>query len=416
MTEPLQPPAKKNPQLRSPLAFLPPVPRSRAALGLTARAAEGRFALQQCAECGAVQYPPRDACCKCLSTDLPWTDQPPHGELIAETTVRISPDLYFRNQSPWRMGTVRLASGVSVLCHLHGDVRKGPVRLALLLDRAGQGTIMALPEQEVPNMADDPQLRELGTSPKHRRVLITDARAANAPALVRALLDAGAAMVFVGESEGWRRWPGRAALDAMERVEIVPLDVTDSASVREAAGTLGGKTDILINNAVFLRPGGALDRSDTVFAQQELEVNYLGLMRLAQAFGPAMRARGGDGINSAAAWVNILSANALAADPTHAGYSAASAAALSLTQSLRADLRGGGVRVMTVLTGPTDDEWYAEAPPPKLAPRAVARAIVDGLERGLEEVACGDIARDLVERWRQDAKVLERELAEGAGR
>lgn len=415
MTDPLQPPPKKNPQVRSPLAHLPPVPRSRAALGLTARAAEGRFALQQCADCGAVQYPPRDACRVCLSTDLPWRDQPPMGALIAETTIRISPDLYFRDRMPWRMGTVRLASGVSVLCHLHGDVRKGPVRLILRLDRAGQGVIMALPEQEGPDMADDPQLRELGADPKHRRVLITDARAPTTRAMVRALLDAGAATVFLGESEPWRRWPGRDALAAMDRVEIVPLDLTDSASVREAAGTLGGKTDILINNAAFLRPGGLLERSDTVFAQQELEVNYLGLMRLAQGFGPMMRARGGDGVNSAAAWVNILSAHALAADPAHAGYSAASAAALSLTQSLRAEMRGGGVRVMTVLTGPPDDEWHAEIPPPKVAPKALARTLVDGLQRGLEEVACGDVARDLVERWQRDAKVLERELAEGAG-
>jgi hypothetical protein len=44
--------------------------RSRIALGLTAAAAMGRFELQQCKDCGAVQYPPREACQVCLSTKL----------------------------------------------------------------------------------------------------------------------------------------------------------------------------------------------------------------------------------------------------------------------------------------------------------------------------------------------------------
>ena len=82
--------------------------------------------------------------------------------------------------------------------------------------------------------------------------------------------------------------------------------MTDTASVKKLAGEYGGKTDILINNARFMRPGGVLARGDTAFARDEIEVNYLGLMRLAQAFGPGMCARAQDGVNSAAAWVNIL--------------------------------------------------------------------------------------------------------------
>ena len=74
MTTPLTPPPKKDPQKRTVSPTRPPEMRSRAALGLTAAAAEGRFQLQQCADCGAVQYPPRDACSSCLSPDLPWVD------------------------------------------------------------------------------------------------------------------------------------------------------------------------------------------------------------------------------------------------------------------------------------------------------------------------------------------------------
>ena len=74
MTQALQPPPKKNPQARTVSPTRPPEMRSRASLGLSAAAAEGRFALQVCADCGTVQYPPRDACQNCLSTDLPWQD------------------------------------------------------------------------------------------------------------------------------------------------------------------------------------------------------------------------------------------------------------------------------------------------------------------------------------------------------
>jgi short-subunit dehydrogenase len=45
-------------------------------------------------------------------------------------------------------------------------------------------------------------------------------------------------------------------------------------------------------------------------------------MRLAQAFGPGMASRTADGVNSAVAFVNILSVHALSADPQYGAFSA----------------------------------------------------------------------------------------------
>lgn len=414
MSTPLLPPKKKNPQLRARVPTLPPAMRSRAAIGLTVAAAEGRFALQHCAECGTVQYPPRDACCHCLSVDLIWRDTETKAEILAETCIHASPDPYFRERLPWRMGSVKLAAGPVAVCHLHGDVKRGdPVRMALKLDKAGQGVLIALPIERTEAMEDDPTLRHLTAHPRHRRVLITDARSPLAVPLAEALLKAGAATVFVGEAESWRRWPGRDVLAGMDRVEILPLDVSDVASVTRLAGEIGGKTDILINTARFIRPGGIL-MQDTVFARDEMEVNVLGLMRLAQAFGPGMASRTADGINSATAFVNILSAYALVPDTAYGAFSATQAAARSLSQTLRAEFRASGLRVMNVYTGPTDDEWHQPLPPPKVAPAALVKSIVQGLAEGLEDVYCGDVARDMAERWKQDAKVLEREMTGGA--
>lgn len=416
MTRPIEPPPKKDPQKRVRLPTLPSPSRSRAALGLAAAAAEGRFMLQACADCGALQYPPRDACSACLCVDLRWKDVSPLGRLIAETTVRTSTNVYFRERAPWRVGTVRLEAGPSIMCHVHGDVEpEGEVRLINRLDKSGQGVFLAIPVSGTPNMEDDPQLRELTCDPKYRRVLITDARNPNAPALARAFAEAEASIVFIGEAEGWRPYPGRDELAAIPGVEIVPLDVTDASSVRELAGEIGGKTDILVNNARFIRPGGIIDRGDTVFARQEFEVNALGLMRLAQAFGPAMRGRGADGQNSAVAWVNILSVYAYSNFPGYGSFSAANAAALSLSQCLRAEFAPAGLRVLNVHAGPTEDEWHQPLPPPKVAPAALARAVVSGLKDGLEDVFVGDVARDFMERWRQNPKILEREMIVGGG-
>jgi short-subunit dehydrogenase len=123
-----------------------------------------------------------------------------------------------------------------------------------------------------------------------------------------------------------------------------------------------------------------------------------------------MRMRGSDGVNSAAAWVNILSVYALANWPAFGAYSASQAACLSLSHSLRAELRPGGVKVVNVFTGPLDTEWFQTVPPPKVAPRVVASSIVSALRRGLEDVFVGDVAEDIRQRLAANPKAVEREL------
>ena len=56
--------------------------------------------------------------------------------------------------------TVAMAAGPSVMAHLHNAVAVGDtVRLALYLDKSGQGVMIALPQQETTDMADDPMLK-----------------------------------------------------------------------------------------------------------------------------------------------------------------------------------------------------------------------------------------------------------------
>jgi NAD(P)-dependent dehydrogenase (short-subunit alcohol dehydrogenase family)/uncharacterized OB-fold protein len=420
LTPPLLKPKRKNPVLRTRQINLPPSARGRVALGLTAAAAMGRFELQQCAQCNAVMYPLREACPQCASVRLRWREQGGEGELLAGTTLHHSNDLFFRERLPWRLGLVKLKVGPTWMVHLHGGVQlprdgsRTPVRVAARLDRAGQAVLIAFASEDALNMADDPMLREMTSDPRLRKVLVTDGMTAVGQALVREFAKAGAELIWVGHAEPWKQHgSGLDAIAALPQVTLLPLDLTDGRSVQALAGEIGGKVDIVVNNAEVHRAFSISARRGTDVAKLEMEVNYFGALRLAQAFGPALAGRSADGAANACAWVNLLSIYALANFPPHGTYSASKAAAHSLAQCQRAELRGAGIRVVNVFPGPIDDEWSQNLPPPKLAPGALAAAVVKALRDGVEDVYPGDVAHEWFERWRDDPKVLERELAAG---
>jgi short-subunit dehydrogenase/uncharacterized OB-fold protein len=382
--------------------------RSRAALGLAAAAAEGRFRLQLCHDCGAAQYPPRDVCGQCLSGALKWGDVARGGIVAAVTTTRVSSELFFRARPPWRTALVRLDAGPVVLAHLHGDSAQGErVSLDIRLDPAGRGALFATPERTPPHEEDDPQLRAFAANPKFRNVLIVDGRASTAPALAEAFAAAGVARVFAGIAETWKPYP---APGASSLVEIVPLDPTDPVSVADLARRLGDKIDILVNNTDYFRPGGLIDGTDATAARAGFEVHCLGMMRLAAAFGPIMRARTAETGRSAAAFVNVISAWCLSGAPEFAAYAATQAALRGLSHGLRAETRASGLRVVDVLTGPIDDAWRQTIRPPKVAPAALAAAIVAALREGREEAVVGEIAREIHAKWAEDPRLARQEV------
>src|SRR5262249_61634963 len=114
---------------RPPRPPLPPERRSRPALGLTAAAARGRLELQVCEDCGSVQYPPREVCGTCLSHRLVWRAQDGGGELTADTVLRTAQELFFRERTPWRVGTVHLDAGVNVISFVRDRVGAATCRV-----------------------------------------------------------------------------------------------------------------------------------------------------------------------------------------------------------------------------------------------------------------------------------------------
>ena len=110
--------------------------------------------------------------------------------------------------------------------------------------------------------------------------------------------------------------------------------------------------------------------------------------------------------------MNILSIYAQMPWPAYGAYSAAQAALYNASLSLRAELRDGGVRVVNLFTGPTDDDWFQPLPPPKVAYSQIAKAVTDSLRAGLEDIYVGDIAQDFKSRLEANSKALEREIGQ----
>jgi short-subunit dehydrogenase len=109
------------------------------------------------------------------------------------------------------------------------------------------------------------------------------------------------------------------------------------------------------------------------------------------------------------AFADILSSAALSGDAGQAGFAAAEAARHSLLQAFRHEMRGAGVRVMALFTGPLEDTDHQHIPPPKVAPSRVASAAADALLNGREQTCVGDVAIDAMERWLTDPALFARE-------
>lgn len=186
---------------------------------------------------------------------------------------------------------------------------------------------------------------------------------------------------------------------------IVPikLDVNDTAAVT-AATVQAADTNALINNAGTLGLGSFMDASPELIAQ-DMQTNYFGTLHLIRAFAPLIERNGGGAI------ANILSIAALASMPGVGGYSASKAAAFSLTQAIRANLREKGIAVHAVFPGPVDTEMAAEFPFVKTSPQIVADSMITGMERGEEDIFPDPMSEQISQLWFHNPKELERQFA-----
>ena len=226
-----------------------------------------------------------------------------------------------------------------------------------------------------------------------KTVLITGANRGIGKALVDEALRRGGKKVYAG-----MRSPVQ---HPDKRVTPLTLDVTSASQIQQAVGAVNA-LDVLINNA-----GIAIydDLSNLDALEQTFAVNFLGLLKVTNAFLPLLK-------RSKGAVVNNLSLAGLAPLPIIPSYSSSKAAALNLTQSLRALLAAQGVTVHAVILGPVDTDMNRGFNIPKVSTESAATGIFDGLEKGEEEIFPDPASQSIAEAWRSGvSKALERQFA-----
>jgi NAD(P)-dependent dehydrogenase (short-subunit alcohol dehydrogenase family) len=146
-----------------------------------------------------------------------------------------------------------------------------------------------------------------------------------------------------------------------EGLESLRLDVDDPASVADATGEVfertGGRLDALFNNAGFACPG-ALEDIPREALRAVLSTNVEGIHDLTRAVVPAMRRQGHGRI------VNCSSVLGYVAAPWRGAYVASKFAVEGLTDTLRLELHGSGIDVVTIQPGPIGTRFRQNCIPP----------------------------------------------------
>lgn len=194
------------------------------------------------------------------------------------------------------------------------------------------------------------------------------------------------------------------ALDP-ERIVPLALDITSEQSIQDATAQCQN-INLLINNAGVGHDAGLIAAADLSDARKEMGTNYFGTLMMCRVFALVLKQNGGGAI------VNILSSLALSNLPFRGSYSASKAAALSMTQGVRAELNSQGTLVVAVLPGTVDTDFSKDSDNPKTAPAEVAKAALQAVINGVEDVYPGDEARWAIDQLSRDRKTLEKQLAQ----
>lgn len=213
--------------------------------------------------------------------------------------------------------------------------------------------------------------------------LVTGANRGLGLAYAKGLLAAGAKKVYAGARD-----PASVTLDG---VVPVKLDVTRADDIA-AAVALCGDVDIVINNAgITIRGESLLSAGGSDAMREVMETNVYGISSVSRAFAPVLAANGGGAL------VNMLSVLSWVSLPSTSIYSVTKAAAWSLTNGLRNELREQGTQVLGVHAGLIETDMSKGFPGnlPVSQPQDIVDAVLKALEAGESEVLADDISKQI---------------------
>ena len=228
------------------------------------------------------------------------------------------------------------------------------------------------------------------------RVVITGASSGIGEALARHYAARGATLGLIS-----RRSPAWLQENAVPpRLTFsYQVDVTDAEGLRAAAADFisrAGVPDLVIGNAGISVGTLTQEASDQPIFERVMSVNVVGLFNTFQPFVGPMRTAGHGTL------AGIASVAGIRGLPGSGAYSASKAAAIAYLESLRGELRGSGVKVVTVAPGYIETPMTAHNPypmpfilPVDVAARRIARVIDAGRSYAVVPWQMGLVAKAL---------------------
>lgn len=184
-----------------------------------------------------------------------------------------------------------------------------------------------------------------------------------------------------------------------DKVIILFADLSKPESIKQLAKQ-AQDVDIIVNNAGVLTMTNPLDANAEASFLKEIDVNVLGLLRMAQAFMPILEKNGGG------AFVQLNSVASIIGGQEMSTYAASKAASYSFTQSLKQCLTPKNIHVLSVHPGPILTDMIVQAGMEDIAESAsvVSEGIVTALKNGDFHLFPDTLAKEFGEAYKSYAE------------
>jgi uncharacterized oxidoreductase len=220
-----------------------------------------------------------------------------------------------------------------------------------------------------------------------KTILITGGASGIGLEAARQFLDLGARVIVTGRNQA-KLDVAKATYPDLIAIQSDASSAEDAQQLYEQVKALGG-IDILYNNAGVGVPPlnlGIPSDNHVQGAAYEMEVNYLGVVRLNNLFMDMLKSR------KEAAIINTTSILSIVPSILEATYSASKGALAFYTQSLREHLRllNSTVKVVELLPPLVDTDMVAARDDKKISPKELVNALIAGLKKDHDTIRVGD--------------------------
>ncbi len=222
---------------------------------------------------------------------------------------------------------------------------------------------------------------------KGKTILITGGGSGIGLEAVRQFLHLGLKVIITGRNQE-KLDAAKKAYPALIAIQSDVSKAEDAEALYKQVKSLGG-IDILYNNAGVGVPPlnlGVANDKHVEGALYEMEVNYLGVIRLNNLFIDMLKSR------KQAAIINTSSILSIVPSILEATYSASKTALAFYTKSLRKHLQiiGSNVKVFELLPPLVDTDMVTDRNDKKISPEQLVKGLIAGLKKDQYTIRVGD--------------------------